>query len=190
MDTGVKYSKIHFANIILENDFGYHLESLWYGTEVYNFVLMILDTMKSWYEPNKDVMGPEIRDFHNMLEKAAEEGDDTTITFNKLKGEKFHSNGLKMNIEITNVLDEMYAFVFNEAFAIFAVNGEKPEDFNSVKGLIDYLDEKYEVDEPIMQALRNPEENSIATAIYLIDIKYQYSMHHFNPGHKPQQEKI
>ena len=37
----------------------------------------------------------------------------------------FHENGLKLTIETTNNLDEMYAFVFNESFEIFAVNGRE-----------------------------------------------------------------
>ena len=71
--TEVTYSQFYFVNITVENDWGYHLESLWYGADSKNLALTIMDTMKSWYEPNKDVLGQSIRDFHEKLEKATDE---------------------------------------------------------------------------------------------------------------------
>lgn len=181
MTEDVKYSQIYFVNIIVENDWGYHLESLWYGADTKNLALMIMDVMNSWYEPNKEVLGQSIRDFHEKLEKAADEENPALLSFKELTGEMFHENGLKMTIEITNSLDEMYAFVFNESFDIFAVNGEKPEDFNSVAEYIDYLENNCKADEPIVAALRTKDENNIMTAIYRIDIKYDYSGRHYIP---------
>lgn len=179
MSGDIKYSKIHFVNVIVENDWGYHLESLWYGTDSKNLALMIMDVMKSWYEPNKDVFGQGIRDFHEKLEKAADEENPVPVSFKELNGEIFHENGLKMTIQTTNNLDELYAFVFNESFEIFAVNGEKPEDFNSIAEYVDYLENNCKADEPIVTALRTKDENSIATALCMIDIKYHYSERHY-----------
>lgn len=179
--TEVKYSSIYFANIITENDWGYHLESLWYGADTKNFALMIMDVMNSWYEPNKEVLGQSIRDFHEKLEKAADEENPVQLSFDELNGEMFHENGLKMTIEVTNNLDEIYAFIFNESFDIFAVNGEKPEDFNSVAEYIDYLENTCKADEPIVAALRSKDENNLFTALYRIDIKYGYSERHYVP---------
>lgn len=181
MTEDVKYSQIYFVNIIVENDWGYHLESLWYGADSKNLALMIMDVMNSWYEPNKEVLGQSIRDFHKKLEKAADEENPVQLSFKELNGEIFHENGLKMTIHATNNLDEMYAFVFNESFDIFAVNGEKPEDFNSVAEYVDYLENNCKADEPIVTALRTKDENSIMTAIYRIDIKYNYSGRHYIP---------
>lgn len=181
MTEDVKYSSIYFVNIIVENDWGYHLESLWYGSDTKNLALMIMDVMKSWYEPNKDVFGQSIRGFHEKLEKATDEDDPIQLSFEELTGEIFHENGLKMTIQITNDIDEMYAFVFNESFDIFAVNGEKPEDFNSVAEFVDYLENTCNADEPIVAALRTKDENSMLTAIYRIDIKYGYSGRHYIP---------
>ena len=140
--TEVRYSQIYFVNITVENDWGYHLESLWYGADTKNLALTIMDVMKSWYEPNKEVLGQSIRDFHEKLEKATDEENPVPISFKEFNGEMFHENGLKMTVEATNNLDEMYAFVFNESFEIFAVNGEKAEDFNSIAEYVDYI-EKY-----------------------------------------------
>lgn len=181
MTENIKYSSIYFVNIIVENDWGYHLESLWYGADPKNLALMIMDVMKSWYEPNKDVLGQNIRAFHEKLEKAADEENPLPISFEELNGEMFHENGLKLTIQATNSIDEMFAFVFNESFAIFAVNGEKPEDFNSVAEYIDYLENKCKADEPIVSALRTKNENDLVTALYRIDIKYDYSGRHYIP---------
>ena len=67
MTEGVKYSQIYLVNIVVENDWGYHLDSLWYGSETKNLALMIIDVMKSWYGPNKEVLGQSIREFHENL---------------------------------------------------------------------------------------------------------------------------
>ena len=172
MTAEARYSQIYFVNIIVENDWGYHLESLWYGSDSKNLALMIMDVMNSWYEPNKDVLGQSIRDFHEKLEKAADEENPVPLSFKELNGEIFHENGLKMTIEATNNLAEMYAFVFNESFEIFAVNGEKAEDFNSIAEYVDYIENNCKADEMIVAALRSKDENDIAAALYRIDVKY------------------
>ncbi len=181
MTAEVKYSQIYFVNITVENDWGYHLESLWYGADTKNLALMIMDVMKSWYEPNKEVLGKSIREFHEKLEKAADEENPILLSFDELTGEMFHENGLKMTIEATNNLNEMYAFVFNESFEIYAVNGEKAEDFNSIAEYIDYIENKCQADDAIVAALKAPDENNLMTAIHRIDIKYDYSGRHYIP---------
>ena len=181
MTDNVRYSQFYLSNITVENDWGYHLESLWYGTDTKNLALMIMDVMKSWYEPNKDVFGQNIRDFHEKLEKAADEDNPVPVSFDELNGEIFHENGLKMTIHTTNNLDELYAFIFNEAFDIFAVNGEKAEDFNSIAEYVDWLENKCKADEPIVAALKTKDEGEMFTAIYRIDIKYNYSGRHYIP---------
>ena len=125
MTENAKYSQIYLANITVENDWGYHLESLWYGADTMNLALMIMDVMKSWYEPNKEVLGQNIRDFHEKLEKVADEENPAMISFEELNGEMFHENGLKLTIQTTNDMNDLFAFIFNESFEIFAVNGEK-----------------------------------------------------------------
>lgn len=181
MTAEVKYSQIYLVNITVENDWGYHLESLWYGADTANLARMIMDVMNSWYEPNKEVLGQSIRTFHEKLEKAADEENPVPLSFGELNGEMFHENGLKLTLQTTNNLDEIFAFIFNEAFAIFAVNGEKPEDFNSVAEFIDYIEHECKADEPIVAALRSRDENNLFTAIYRIDIKYDYSGRHYIP---------
>ena len=181
MTEDVKYSRVYFVNVIVENDWGYHLESLWYGTDSKNLALMIMDVMNSWYEPNKEVLGQSIRAFHEKLERAVDEESSSQLSFKELDGEMFHENGLKMTINVTNDLDEMYAFVFNESFDIFAVNGEKPEDFNSVAEYVNYLKNSCNADEPIVLALRTRDENSIVAAICNIDVKHNYSGRHYVP---------
>ena len=181
MTAEVNYSQIYFVNITVENDWGYHLESLWYGADTKNLALMIMDVMKSWYEPNKDVLGQSIRDFHEKLERAADEENPAMLSFTELEGEMFHENGLKLTIQSTNNLDEMYAFVFNESYEIFMSKGEKAEDFNSVAEFVDYLEKECNADEPIVSALRTKNENDLMTAIYRIDIKYDYSGRHYIP---------
>ena len=176
-----RYSQIYLVKIIVENDWGYHLESLWYGSDSKNLALTIMDIMKSWYEPNKEVLGQSIKDFHEKLEKATDEENPALLPFKELNGEMFHENGLKMTIEATNSLNEMYAFVFNESFEIFAVNGEKAEDFNSIAEYVDYIEKECEADEMIVAALRTQDENDIATALYRIDLKYNYSGRHYIP---------
>jgi len=181
MTENIRYSQIYLVNITVENDWGYHLESLWYGADTKNLALMIMDVMKSWYEPNKEVLGQSIRDFHEKLEKAADEENPVALSFNDLNGEMFHENGLKMTIQATNNLDELYSFIFNESFEIFAVKGEKPEDFNSIAEYIDWLENDCKADEPIVAALKTRDENEMMTAIYRIDIKYDYSGRHYIP---------
>lgn len=186
MSENARFSKIFFVNVIVENDWGYHLETLWYGSDSVNLAKTIMDVMESWYEPNKDILGPNITGFHKKLEAACAEENAVPVSFSSLNGEIFHENGLRMEIQVTNNLDDMYAFVFNESFAIFAVNGEKAEDFNSVAEFIEHLEKNYEVEEPILAALKQPDENNLATAICMIDIRHDYSMRHYIPQ-KPRQ---
>lgn len=182
------YSKMYFANITVENDWGYHLETLWYGTDPNNLALMIMDVMSSWYLPNKDQFSSEIVDFYEGLAKATQKPDDetekeddsvTTLSFKDLSGEKFNANGLRLTVNATNNLFDMYKFVADEAFEIFANKNENPESFADLNEYIDYLDNTYDIDTPIINALRNPNENTISSAIYLIDLKYKYSERHY-----------
>ena len=73
----------------------------------------------------------------------------------------------------------MYKFVAGETFEIFADKGEKPDDFGSIMELADYMNRTYELDEPISNALKAPNEVSISAALYAIDLKYGYSQRHF-----------
>ena len=45
--------------------------------------------------------------------------------------------------------------------------------------LADYMNRTYELDEPISNALKAPNEVSISAALYAIDLKYGYSQRHF-----------
>ena len=178
------YSKMYLANIIVENEWGYHLEALWYGTDAKNLALMIMDVMSSWYLPNKDQFSPDITGFYERLEEATAENQEEknpakAISFKELTGEKFRANGLRLEVDATNNLFEMYKFVAGETFEIFADKGEKPDDFGSIMELADYMNRTYELDEPISNALKAPNEVSISAALYAIDLKYGYSQRHF-----------
>lgn len=184
MELNNMYSKMYFVNITVENDWGYHLETLWYGTDPNNLALMIMDVMKSWYLPNKDQFSAEIVDFYEGLAKATQKPDDETeketdsvrnLSFKDLSGEKFNANGLRLTVNTTNNLFDMYKFVADEAFMIFANKNESPEQFANLPEYIEYLDNTYDIDTPIMDALKTPNENTISSAIYLIDLKYKYS---------------
>lgn len=178
------YSKMYLAIITVENDWGYHLETLWYGTDAKNLALMIMDVMGSWYLPNKEQFNRDITGFYERLEEAtAENADEITpnnaISFKELSGEKFRANGLSLRVTTTNNLFDMYKFVANETFEIFAQKGEKAEDFKDFTEFVDYLEKTYELDEPIVNALKAPNEVSISAALYAIDLKYGYSQRHF-----------
>lgn len=188
MELNKMYSKLYFANITVENDWGYHLETLWYGTDPKNLALMIMDVMGSWYLPNKDQFSSDIVDFYEGLAEATKETEEgaesemtpvTNLSFKDLSGEKFNANGLRLTVNTTNNLFDMYKFVADEAFVIFANKNENPEAFADLNEYIDYLDNTYDIDTSIMNALRNPNENTIASAIYLIDLKYKYSERYY-----------
>ena len=80
MTQDTAFSRMYLATIIEENDLGFHRESLWYGGTPGNLGLMIIDVMKDWYEPNKDVLDESIIAYHQMLE------DNENLTFDMMRG--------------------------------------------------------------------------------------------------------
>ena len=195
MDLKNKHSDIYLAKIVVDNNSDYHFQSIWYGADPKNLALMIIDVMSPWYEDKKEQLSPKVVKFHEKLEAAtAKEADDggekkdnkkkhkgkkdsgkaKPITFRELTGILFNSDGLKCEVSLTNNLMDIYMFIGNQAFEIFNKKGEKPEDFNGLQDFIDYLDKTYDVDAPIMNALRNPNPSTLSTALYIIDIKYHY----------------
>ena len=196
MDLKNKYSQVYLATITVDMDSDYHFEAIWYGADPKNLALMIIDVMSPWYEERKNQISPKIVKFHEKLEAATakEDADHSDkkaksakkkgkkgsinakpVTFRELTGILFNSDGMKCEVTLTNNLMDMYMFIGNQAFEIFNKKGEKPEDFNGLQDFIDYLDKAYEVDAPIMNALKNPNESTLTTALYIIDIKYHYS---------------
>lgn len=181
-------SEMYFADIVVENDWGYHLESLWYGSDAKNLALMIMDCMESWYLPNKDKMDPKIVEFYEGLEKKTkdDEESDFGITFEELTGEKFRGNGLRLEVISTNNLVDMFDFIAGQAFEIYAEKGEKLEDFTGVLALVNYLMETYTLDDIFVRALTDPNESTISEALYAIDLKYGYTQRTFRQQRMPQ----
>ena len=196
MDLKNKHSNIYLATIVVENGADYHFEAIWYGADPKNLALMILDVLSPWYEDRKEQISQRIIKFHEKLEAAtAKETDNNSdkkekktsnkgktgsknakgITFRELTGILFNADGLKCEVSLSNNLMDMYMFIGNQAFELFNKKGESPEDFNGLQDFIDYLDKTYDVDAPIMNALKNPNESTLTTALYIIDIKYRYS---------------
>lgn len=202
MDIKNKHSNVYLATIVLEDDSDYHFEAIWYGADPKNLALMIIDVMRPWYDDKKERLSPRIVKFHEKLEavtgKEADEsgekrakrtnkkgkkstGNVKNITFRELTGVLFNADGLRCEVSLTNSLMDMYMFVGNQAFEIFNKKGEKPEDFNGLQDFVEYIDKTYEVDAPIMKALRDPNESTLTMALYIIDIKYRYSERNSGP---------
>lgn len=182
------YSEMYFADIIIENDWGYHLESLWYGSDAKNLAAMIMDCMDSWYLPNKDKMSPDIINFYEGLEKKVKEDEESDfgITFEELTGEKFRANGLRLEVIVTHDLVEMFDFIAGQAFEIYASKGEKLEDFGGVLALVTYLNETYKMDDAFVRALTDPNESTISEALYAVDLKYGYTQRTFRQQKMPE----
>ncbi|MCF0186399.1 MAG: hypothetical protein HUJ98_07930 [Bacteroidaceae bacterium] len=179
-----KYSKMYMATVTVENEWGYHLEALWYGADAKNLAAMIMDMMNSWYLPNKEHMSPDIIAFYDKLAAATEEVPEgekpkAYVTFTELTGEMFKANGLTLRVTTTNNLLDMFKFVANETFEIFATKDEKAEDFANLTDFIEYLGSTYEIDEQLMAALRTPNEMTLISALYVIDVKYNYMGRHY-----------
>ena len=166
-------SRMYMANIIEENEQGFHRESLWYGGTPENLGLMIIDVMKDWYEPNKDVLDESIIAYHEMLE------DKDNLTFGKIAEAGFNADGMRMAVEITNDFDEMFNFVLGEICNIFAKNGENPDAFETPAEFKEYFANTYEIDENLLQVLDGVNELTISRALCIIDMKYNYTLRHF-----------
>ncbi len=169
-------SKMHLAIIIEENEQGFHRESLWFGATPGNLGLMIMDVMKEWYEPNKDSLDESIIKYHNMLE------DKDNLTFEMMAGEGFNADGMRIEIRLSNDINEMFNFVINEICSIFAENGETPESFASLAEFRQHFADNYEVDEDLLKVMEGVNEITISKALYLIDMKYDYMNRHFTNG--------
>ena len=86
-----------------------------------------------------------------------------------------------MPMFISVIFQQLYNIADSIIVGNFAVNGEKPEDFNSISEYLDWLENDCKADEPIVAALKTKDENEMMTAIYRIDIKYDYSGRHYIP---------
>lgn len=169
-------SRMYVANVIEENEQGFHRETLWYGGAPENLALLIIDVMKDWYEPNIEYLDKSIIEYHQMLE------DKENISFNKIKGEGFNADGMKIYVDLTNDLNKMFNFIIGEICNIFGKKGETPEDFESLAGFKEYFINTYDIDEGIQEVLNGMNEITISKALYTIDIKYNYTGRHFRPG--------
>lgn len=169
-------SRLHMAIIIEENGQGFHRESLWYGGTPANLGLMIIDVMKDWYEPNKAVLNSSIISYHKMLE------DGDALTFQKLAGCGFDTGGMKLFVKVSNDINDMFNFVVNEICNIFAKNGEKITDFKSLAEFRAHFKSSYDLDEGLAQVLEGVNEATISKALYIIDIKYDFTGRYFRNG--------
>jgi len=173
--TGVT-SKMHLAIIIEENEHGFHRESLWFGALPENLAQMIMSIMDEWYIPHRDEVGEAIVKYHEMLE------DKDNLTFEMMAGEGFDSDGMRIEVRLSNDVNEMFNFVINEICAIFAQNGETPESFGSLAEFRQHFADNYELDEELLQVMETVNEATISKALYAIDMKYDFITRHFRDG--------
>lgn len=166
-------SRMYLANIIEENEQGFHRESLWFGSMPQNLGLMIIDAMKDWYEPNKNDLNASIIKYHEMLE------DKDNLTFDMMEGEGFDADGMKISVELSNDLNNMFGFIVCEICNIFAKNGETPETFKSLAEFKEHFIKEYDIDKEFQEVLEGINEASVSKALYLIDMKYDYTGRHF-----------
>lgn len=166
-------SRMYLANIIEDNEEGFHRESLWFGGYPKNLGLMIIDIMKDWYEPNKAQLDDSIIKYHEMLE------DQENLTFEMIAGEGFNADGMRITVELTNELNEMFGFLTAEICDIFAKNGETPQDFPSLSSFREHFKNTYDIDEGLQQVLETVTEATVSQALYIIDTKYDYTERHF-----------
>lgn len=166
-------SRMYLANIIEENEQGFHRESLWFGSMPENLGLMIMDAMKDWYEPNLADLDESIIAYHKMLE------DKENLTFDMIAGEGFNADGMRIIVDLSNDLNDMFGFVICEICNIFAKNGETPESFASLAEFKEHFIKTYEIDKEFQELLEGISETSISKALYLIDMKYNYTERHF-----------
>lgn len=183
-------SKMYLADIIIENKWGYHYEALWYGSEPEHLAAMIMDVMGSWYEKNKDKLDPSIVSFHERLEAAVPEenspegeGPKDPISFIDLKGEQFDAGGLRLEVQLTNDLLEIFDFVSTQIYEIFMAEDKQAEEFDGLEELIRYMIDNYDLDDVFVNALTKPNEGSLSAALYLIDLKYNYTKRTFRQQH-------
>lgn len=168
-------SKMHLAIIIEDNEAGGHRESLWFGSTPENLGLMIMDVMKDWYEPNKKWDKSIVR-YHNMLE------NKKTLTFEKMAGEAFNADGVRIVVDLTNDLSVMFNFIVNEICTIFAKKGETSADFGSLAAFRQHFIDVYDIDEDFRKVLERPNEATISKALFVIDMKYDFYSRHFESG--------
>lgn len=181
MTQGNAVSRMYLANIIEENEQGFHRESLWYGGAPENLGLMLIDVMKDWYEPNKDLLDPSIIDYHKMLE------DKEALTFEKLANSGFNADGMSIRVKISNDLNEMFSFVVAEICNIYAKNGETPNSFASLAEFKEHFVNTYDIDEGLRNVLDSVNELTLSKALVLIDFKYEYTKRHFRAGQANQE---
>lgn len=170
------YSRMYMANIIEENEQGFHRESLGYGGTPGNLGLMLIDVMKDWYEPNIDVLDESIIAYHKMLE------DKDNLTFDMMEGEGFNADGMKITVKLTNRLDEMFGFILAELCDIFGKEGETPGSFENLSDFRQNFIDKYDISKEFGPLLDAVNEITVSKALYLIDIKYNYTQRHFRSG--------
>ena len=165
--------KIYLAIITEENYEGFHRETLWYGGTPGNLGLMIIDAMSDWYEPYKDRLDESITKYHKMLE------DSENLSFDMIRGEGFNADGMSIRVELTNDANVMFSFIIGEICNIFAKNGEKPEDFTSLAEFRKHFIDTYDMDGEFRDVLEGVNETTISKALYLIDLKYDYTNRHY-----------
>lgn len=178
MTQGNMFSRMYLANVVEENDRGFHRETLWYGGTAANLGLLIIDAMKDWYEPNLANLDESIIKYHKMLE------DKEKLTFDMVAGEGFNTGGMRLTVKISNNLNEMFNFIINEICDIFAENGETPSSFSSLAEFKEHFVSTYDIDEGLKSVLEGVNEITISKALYLIDIKYNYTQRHFKSGNQ------
>ena len=180
MTQDTAFSRMYLATIIEENDLGFHRESLWYGGTPGNLGLMIIDVMKDWYEPNKDVLDESIIAYHQMLE------DNENLTFDMMRGEGFNADGMSISVVLTNNLNDIFAFIIAEICNIFAKNGETPDSFETLSDFREHFKNTYDIDKGLQQVLETVTEATLSQALFIIDIKYGYTLRHFRGGSEQQ----
>lgn len=165
-------SQMHLAIIIEENEQGFHREMIWFGATPGNLGLMLIDVMKDWYEPHIDELDPSIVKFHKMLE------DSENLTFNKLAGEAYNANGMKLFVDLTYDINVIFNFVVNEICSIFAKDGETAGSFPSLAAFREHFTRRYELDEDLQKVLETVNAATISKALVLLDMKYKFTERH------------
>ena len=105
--------------------------------------------------------------------------DKDNLTFDMMEGEGFDADGMKISVELSNDLNDMFGFIVCEICNIFAKNGETPETFKSLAEFKEHFIKEYDIDKEFQEVLEGINEASVSKALYLIDMKYDYTGRHF-----------
>ena len=93
---------------------------------------------------------------------------------------------MSISVVLTNNLNDIFAFIIAEICNIFAKNGETPDSFETLSDFREHFKNTYDIDEGLQQVLETVTEATLSQALFIIDIKYGYTLRHFRGGSEQQ----